>query len=155
MKNFWLCLFSHCPSLLGQTIVSCWILNLKNKDASRWPESRGFLSKVTLKKCQTGLLPLSFPFFIIPACFHHCLPVSRSVSTSWVPREKAWAHCFPVKTQIWSPSRLVCLSEPGDWWCLRQLKLPGGATDSCSGCLCSGAGGGHGEGDGRSGLRTF
>ena len=37
-------------------------------DVSLWPESWGFLSKVTFQKCQTGLLPLACSSLITPAC---------------------------------------------------------------------------------------
>ena len=114
-----------------RTTASCWILNLKNMDVSLWPESWGFLSKVTFQKCQTGLLPLSCSSFITPACLHHCLRISRSVSTSCVSGEKAWAHCFPAKNQIWS-SRLVCLSGPGDGWCFHPLKLCPEEPQACA-----------------------
>lgn len=82
-------LFIFSLFLSFRTTASCWILHLKKMDVSLWPESWGVSSKVTFKKCQAGLLPLSCPSLITPARLHHCLPISRSVSTSRVPGEKA------------------------------------------------------------------
>ena len=52
-------------------------------DVSLWPESWGFLSKVTFQKCQTGLLPLACSSLITPACLHHGLQICLHFLRLW------------------------------------------------------------------------
>lgn len=141
MTNPQPCLSSRVPPF--KTATSCGILNVKEMDVSPWPRSWGFLSKVTWKKHQAGLPPFTGPFFLAAAWLHHCLPISRSVSTSEPLERKHELIVFHEKPDLVSFSPRLSVRAQR-WMFLPPVEsVHGGTADSVWVSVCC-WGGHHG-----------
>lgn len=115
-----------------RTTTSRGILNSKEMDVSLWPRSWGFLSKVTWKKCESGLPSPYSPILSHCAWLHHSLPISRSVFTSWPLERKNELIVFHEKPDLVSSPRLSVRTQR---WMIFPLaeSIHGRAADSLLG----------------------